>query len=297
MWRRYLPEIAEEKVRALFQASGFSNDDVERALGVAALCRLAFASVAGVHDPRPSGSLPVGSVISETQARKPRGRPRTARWAFWAGFLAAEMLQGSGRRLTSPFLARFSGVLLDRSIVEPGEIRTVLGKLRAEAKEHATAAARGLLEGALREGMGDKDFAQRLRTELGEGLNSTTHAPPVIEAGSLSERWVERLLKSRRSILRRARKYGPLGGGKAVVGIISSTAIARGLPLGSTANGGGTIHLGKGTDVLAPELPRIAGSEIQLTIPVEALVAEPSAAALYAVPEWWWTDWIPLWVS
>lgn len=292
---RYLPDVSRERVSVLLQQAGLSESHLEAVLGLAALCRLAFASVGEAADAPLSSGITEGAVISQTHHGRGRGRPRSARWAFWAAFTVRGELEAQGLRPTSKFLAKLVAILLNRT-VPPSEARTVFGKLRAEVRERATAAARRLLEGALKEAMGEREYARWVRANLGEGLNPTTHFPPVVERGKFSEPWLARLLEIRRAILRRTRKAGPLGQGESVLSITCGTRIASGLPLGGSANPGGTIHLGKAMEVPVPGPPPLQGGTIRLDIPLSALYGEPCSAALYALPLWWWKEWAPLWI-
>ena len=215
-----------------------------------------------------------------------RGRPQTARWAFWTAGFAREKGTAAGTPFSYSVLAQLIGALLGRH-VPTREVMTQLGRLRKAARNHASAAAAALLKNALKEDMKQQEFERWLRGYLGEDLEPTSQNPPRVVDGKLSDEWLRSLLKIRGELLRLVRKFGPLGGHEPVLGLRSISAIARGLPLGGSNRAAGTIHLGKAVDVLVPATPTVETRSVSLTFPVTLVNGEPCAAALCAVPAWW----------
>ena len=99
-WEDIVP-IRAERVSALFQELGVARADAEEiapwVLETTASCRLAFASAkADRETPMPSG-ISLGAILSQTQPRMSRGRPKTAQWGFWAAYLIREEVRLGGR--------------------------------------------------------------------------------------------------------------------------------------------------------------------------------------------------------
>ena len=174
-------------------------------LTFAALCRLAFATIATDDDlAEPGSSAPSQSIISQTAMRGRRGRPRTARWAFWTALLVRDHGLPSRRPLTSRDLADLVS-LLTRQAVPPTELRAQLGRLRREADAHARAAGEALLESPLKWKLSERAYVKQARDYLGVDLEPRTQYPPMIVNGQLNEAGHVRLAAVRRAILRAVR--------------------------------------------------------------------------------------------
>jgi hypothetical protein len=203
----------------------------------------------------------------------------------WAAYILCEEQNMLGKRPAYQFVAKLIGILLGRTM-SPGEVKKLFVGLQREAEEHATAEAHAILANNLKKDWGPKQFVQWIKGEFGEGLLPTSEMPPIIEHGQVSDQWLQCLLKTRRAILHRVKRYGPLAGYSPLVWVASVSRIMTRLPLGGSPGPGGTIHFGKALDVPTPSLS-FEGGTTSVTIPRRLLDSPPYAAVLYAVPTYW----------
>ncbi len=297
-WDDLLDVGTEDRVRALLEESGMTRADAELMAAwvseTAACCRLAFAALK-TTDAAPILEAPSPqAIISQTQPRPRRGRPSTAEWASLAGYLIHDRLRVRERHFFNyRFIAMLITILLGRE-VDVQEVKRQFWGMRKEARDRATEGAKVLLEGGLKEKMTEKEFERYFTTVVGEDLPTTAAMPPIVEHGKVRKEWLGKLLATRRAILRRVRRYGPLGGADPVVGIDSRSEVISGLSLGGSPGRSGMIHLGKGKDVPLPRRP-FTGSTTSVSIPQSLFSAAPYAVVLYAMPAWRW-EWMSMFV-
>jgi len=293
---RYLPDVPWQEIPKLLTTHGFAEPDNHGLsawiLETAALTRLAHASLVGTHESAFLSEMSL-ATLSRTATQLPRGRPQTARWAFWTSFLVRENVTIHGKAPTYGLLAGLIGILLNRGNVSPQEVRTVFVGLRREVTRCATAVAQEFLTTALKPGVSEKTFVQ-LYKDLEIGLTPDHQKPPMIKNGKLDEEWLKTLTKTRSEILRRTRKNGPLGGEPPYVGIDQSAEIGS-WTIGKRSQQGGTVHLGKGIEVPVPGIPSEGGA-VGISFSRNFLDGEPFAAQLYTVPGWW-GSWHSLFVA
>src|SRR5580765_3506612 len=241
-WEWYLPDVSTEHISQLLFEYGVPKTGADQltqgVLQTAALCRLAFASLEGTTDRLPQSSYPSEAVISQTQYGMRRGRPRTARWAVWAAYILCEELNMLGTRPAYQFAAKLIGSLLGRTM-PPSEVKKHFVGVQREADAHATAGAHAFLEHNLKKEWSPKQFRPWIKGELGEGLPATAELPPIIEHGQVSDQWLQALVNTRRAILHRVNKSGPLAGHRPLVWVASESRIMTQLPLGSSPGPGG----------------------------------------------------------
>ncbi len=310
-WKSYLSDVPLDEVQDLFTGTGIEGVELDSLMEWVfdriGLCRLAFASIIDTDGVSSTPSVPL-AVISQTRIGLATGRPKTAIWAFWAGYIIRESLRKDGLQITHEFLSKLIGLLLARSVPSV-KVRTQIGKLRNIAKEYATKAAYTFLKNPLKQELSEKEFKERLITVINEGLDAETINPPMVKNGKLDKKWVKRVVEKRRSILHRVEKHGPLVDHAPHVYLESATKIGTlHMNVASlnkyTKPKTGSIHFGKSLAVAEPlprvEVPSLAnkfgmsldkndeGNNVSsLTIPREALeVKEPGQALLLSVPVW-----------
>ncbi len=312
-WKFYLSDVPLDEVKGLFAGQGIEQAALDRLMewifDQAGLCRLAFASLTGTDEKQIQSDVPPEAIISQTNIGLTRGRPKTARWAFWAGYIIQKDLRGYGLTLTSEFMSEFIGRLLSRSIPAV-EVRTIFGELRAETIKHATDTARSFLNYPLRQELSDQRYKEQLVSQLSKGLDSETVMEPMVKDGKLDEGWVKGVVETRRSILRRIKRHGLLTGRSPEVLARSSTKLAVGLPANMRAFNNrtkpkiGAIHLGKSLSVPEPQsvmdMPSLednfsfslsrndeGDNVLSLSIPMEAFeMRDPVQAYIVSVPMW-----------
>jgi len=288
-WDCYLPDVPRDELNNLVRqwpvAEPSAPDWVHRVLETGAQCRLAFAFILDAADPLPSFGFPPEAIISETEYGVRRGRPRTARWAFWAAYVLCEELNLQGHRPSMKELAKLISILLGRA-TPPSEVRKILKTLRREAAQRATASAQWLLSNKLQRHRGHKDFRVWLQNRYSEGLEPTTEFPPIIEHGQVSAAWLDTVGKTRRAILTRVGRSGPLAGASPLVWLASSSRLVSRFPLGGDPGIGGRVHLGKALEVPTPHRP-FEGGTTSISFPRHWFENPPTAAVLYAVPAYW----------
>lgn len=310
-FEKCLVGVPTDQIFPLLNEFGFANPYKlqEWLFSKAALCRLAFASIIESDGKPVSFSVPDESIISRTEFGMGKGRPKTAQSGFWLAYIIRQELKGFEKNVTSAFLSRLVGILLN-SKVEPEKMRSVLGDQRKEAEKRATEAAKFILENNLMEDWTEKKFRRYTKGYLEETLSPDAYWPPVIENGKVSQEWLENLLSIRKAILRKTKKSGPLGGQAPRVDMASHTRVSIELPLTpppfyNSPKRDGLIHFGKGVNVPVPmslfEQEKRNGGDIGFSLtcnkeggstsvrfPAQLLnKREPFMAALYAVPAWW----------
>jgi len=307
-WTKYLGDIAKDEIVSLLTKEGFANPHAAQQWinEEAAHCRLSFASLVDTDERALSFSVPKEAIISCTQLGMSKGRPQTARWGFWTGYLLKQECSRE-KDLSSRFLAELIGILLGYG-VRSEKVRTIFPELRREAEEQATSAARMFRENILKPDLSEKQFKRDLTSYIGKDLLPDSSMPPMIEQGTLSEDWVQNVIATRKAILRRIRKHDLLGGQNPIIRTSSLTRVVVNVPLnplnppvGSSSSEGGMIHLEKSNDVPIP-LPVLRqeksmsfsftgdkdGGTTSIGFPQSSLdKQDPFAAALYAVPMWW----------
>ena len=288
-WDWYVPDVSNEELNALIsrwpETALHADDVVRRVLQIGTLCRLAFASLLDADGPVPHFHFPPDAIISQTQYGLRRGRPRTARWAFWTAYLLIEELNGQGQGPTLQNLSKLISILLGRQ-TPSSEVKKILEELRREATRRATAAAQFLLDEKLQQGLSPTDFRERLKSRYSEWLEPTTEFPPIIEHGQVTTAWLAAVMKTRRAILARVHRTGPLAEVRPLVRLASSSPLVTRFPLGGDAGPGGRLHLGKGVEVPTPSRP-FAGGTTSIAFPRYVFESPPVAAVLYAVPSYW----------
>jgi hypothetical protein len=309
-YQQYLDGIDLKKIPALLQQFGINDlSTYEWLFENAALCRLSFASLILSSEKGRLFHAPQGAIISQTQFGMVKGRPKTARWAYWLGYLVRRDLIIQGKQPTSEFLSKLIGILLSRHIPAV-EVRTILGDLRKEAEKHATEAAQGLLKNALQQELSDNQYIDQVKTDIEKTLSPKAQYWPAIENGKVREGWLEDVRQIRGSILARVKKYGPLAGEGPLISVERATKLIEGMPLGSLVGHSpiesGTIHMGKSQSmpIPPPMLEQIGdvslsqtkhaegGGTTSLKFPTRALdINQPYAAAIQALPHWW-SEWL-----
>ena len=312
-WEQYLDDIPKDKVEEALWEYGLVDPSVIIWLfEKAAECRLAFASLSldenNVKE-RLSFNVPEESIISHTRLGMAKGRPKTAQWAFWFGYMLRNDLSTQERRPTSDDLAKIIGILLNRRNITGVEVRTKFGRFRKDIKKHATEAAREYLQNHLKPKMSNAAYGKKYKSEMEEMCTPESYMWPLIETGKVRDEWLKAMLKTRISILRRVKKYGPLAGQAPLLLIRIQTKLIHGAPLtdvvGSSPQPSREIHLDKSKEVpvsrplLRQNLTSLGevalsvsrkddGSTMSLKFPGKALmIQELYAAALVALPVWW----------
>jgi hypothetical protein len=286
IWRRYLADVPWQGIPGLLRAHGVSEADnpgmAAWILHTAALLRLAHASL----DDTPERESILGVVpgtLSRTTIKSPRGRPKTARWAFWTAFLMHRNLRINGKPPTYDLLTGLIRILLSPRRVAPEEVRTVFVELRREVTRCATVAAQEILMTALKAGVNEKAFIQPYK-DREKDLAPDSQMRPMVKDGKLNKKWLKTVIETRRAILHRVRKDGPLGGELPIISIEHSANIGS-WAFGGLSRPGGTVHLGKATEVPVPGIPSEGGT-IGISFSRNFLNGEPFASRLYAVPAW-----------
>ncbi len=287
-WGAYLPGVAVEAVAECLRECGVPERAVvtsaDKILSLAARCRLAFAQIDTVREvPDGSSSVPSQAIIGQTGTHKQRGRPSTARWAFWAALIVAYTFAHTveWKRATSRQLAELVSILLSQQ-VGPEKVRSQLAQLRREAEVHARATAEALLQDPMKSHLTEQAFAKHMRTLMEQDLTPSTEFPPMIVRGRLNEAWLQRLMIVRRGILETVHQHGPLGGEAPTLQLLSIAEVRHGLPL-SGPGSLGTVHLDKGVDAAIPTVQEPAG-RISVTL---SLDKPPYGVVLCAFPHWW----------
>jgi len=287
-WAAYLPGVGVEAVAEFLRECGvLEGADVRSAdkiLSLAARCRLAFAQIDTVREVLDgSSSVPSQAIISQTGTHKRRGRPSTARWAFWAALIVAYTFAHTveWKRATSRQLAELVSILVGQA-VRPEKVRSQLAQLRREAEAHARATAESLLQDPMESHLTEQAFAKHLRSLMEQDLTPSTEVPPMIVRGRLNEAWLQRLVIVRRAILETVRRHGALGGEAPTLQLLSIAELRHGLPL-SGPGSLGTVHLDKGVDAEIPTVEEPAG-RISVTL---SLDKPPYGVVLGAFPHWW----------
>jgi len=313
-YQQYLKNIDLKKIYSLLQHSGVNEQSIYDWLcQEGALCRLSFANLIMSSDKGHIFHYPQEAIISQTQFGMKRGAPKTARWAFWLGYIVRRDLLIQGKQPTSEFLSKLISILLKRN-VPAVEVRTILGQLRKEAKKHATEVAQGLLKNTLNQEVSENKYRSQMKTDLEETLSPNDQIWPAIENGKVREEWLKDVLQVRRSILKRVRKHGPLAGQEPLVEIKHATRLIQGAPLGLTGGAPaqpGEIHIGKSQTIPAPQpvLEQIGdvslshtkhaegGGTTSLKFPDYAVdINQPYAAAIIALPVWL-QEWLRVQIS
>ncbi len=318
-WEQYLDDVPKDKVEEALTESGLYVPSVITWLfEKAAECRLAFASLSlNEHNDteKPSFPVPEKSIISQTRFGMAKGRPKTAQWAFWFGYMLKDDLSTKEKKPTSDYLAKIIGLLLNRRRVAGVEVRTKFSEIRKDAEKHATETARDYLHNNLNPEISSTAFGKRFKSDMEEVSTPENQWWPVIENGKVRDEWLDAMLKTRSSILRRIKKHGPLAGQAPLLEIKTQTKLIHQAPLtelvGSSPQPSGEIHLDKTKEVPLPRpllqkdlssLGEVAlsiskkedGSVTKLKFPADVLaIQEPFAAALVALPAWW-NEWMRL---
>lgn len=316
-WEQYLDDVPKDKVEEALKEYGLVDPSVIIWLfEKAAECRLAFASLSlngnNVKE-RLSFDVPEKSIISHTRLGMAKGRPKTAQWAFWFGYMLKGYISTQERKPTSDYLANIICILLNRRYITGVEVRTKFGKFRKDTKEHATEAARECLQNNLNPEISNAAYGKKFKSDMEETCTPETRMWPLIEKGKVRDEWLKAMLKTRISILRRVKKHGPLAGQAPLLFIRTLAKLIHGVPLtdvvGSSPQPSGNIHLDKSKEVPIPHpllqqnltsLGEVAlsvskkddESTMSLKFPGNALaIQEPYAAALVALPVWW-NEWV-----
>lgn len=284
-----LPEGCREAIRGLLQSwsntTTYDSDQlIEWILENSALCRLAFASLKGSSGDFPKPTMRAESVISVTQPELPTGRPSTRRWAFWAGYILRQQLNGDGQpRPPYKFVSQLIAILLERSEISTEETQIEFVKLRKTTKERAIAMAKQMLADGLKQDLTADEFARGFLDSFND-LAPTALMPPIIEHGKINEQWLQGLLQTRSVILEYVKKHGPLAGEEPVV---ATDAIKRlgSMSFDDSSNLAGVLHLGKAKEIPIPR-PPAAGMTVSRTFPRSHIEGPPQAAQLYALPAW-----------
>jgi hypothetical protein len=277
----YLPDVSQERVGAWLAACGAPSETGPKLLETAALCRLAFARLESGTGFVPVGGVAPGeSIISQTQTEPTGGRPATTRWAFWT----VQMIRDSGlppaqTRLKSRQLADLVHILTGRQIMAD-ELRGEFGRLRMEANDRASRAARVLLDRPIRAELTDEEFAAFFREGLSTGLEPDTQVLPMVVNGRLNEDWLTRLVRVRRAILRRVEELGVLTGERPMLRLFTISQVVRGMPLGPPPPV--KVHLGKALNVQSPTSSKASTVSVSVD-----LATPPYGVALCALPQWW----------
>ena len=288
LWHRYLPDVPWEDIPKPLQAHGVRGADIEGLSGwilnIAALVRLAHASLDNVPGCQ-AGSDSFLSTLSQTTNGPVRGRPKTARWAFWASFLIRENLRIDGKAPSYALLTDVIRILLSPRRVSKDEVRSGFVKLRRDAKKCAVEAAQDFLKTVLKADIDEKTFIQFCKKDLEKDLAPDSQMPPLIRNGKVNEDWLNAVINTRRAILKGVRKAGPLAGKDPLVGVEDRSMVGSG-SFSRISHPSGTVHLGKATEVPIPGLPS-EGCTVGLSFSRHFLDSEPYASRLYAVPAWW----------
>ncbi len=317
-WEQYLDDVPKDKVEQALTESGLYVPSVIAWLfEKAAECRLVFASLSlneSNDTERPSFPVPEKSIISHTRFGMAKGRPKTAQWAFWFGYMLKDDISTKERKPTSDYLAKIIGMLLNRQNLTGVEVRTKFGTLKRDAEKHATDAAREYLQN-LNPEISNKAFGKHFKSHMEEVSTPENNWWPVIENGKVRDEWLDAMLKTRSSILRRVKKHGPLAGQAPLLEVKTLTKLIHGAPLTDMVGGSplpsGEIHLDKSKEVPLPRpllqknlssfgevalsiAKKADGSTMSLKFPADVLtIQEPFAAALVALPVWW-NEWMRL---
>lgn len=287
IWHRYLADVPWQRIPELLKTHGVSGADNQGLsawiLHTAAATRLAHASLVNTSKSEfLSETSP--ATLSQTTGKPTRGRPQTARWAFWTGFLIRQNVKIGGKTPTYQFLTGLIAILLAPRRVALEEVRTVFVELRREVTHCATQAAQDILTSVLKVGMDEKAFIQPYK-ELEKDLAPDSQMRPMVIDGKIDKGWLTTVIKTRRDLLRRARKEGPLGGAPPVVGVEHSTNLGS-WAIGGPSRPGATVHLRKSIEVPVPGIPAEGGT-FGTSFSRNFLDGEPFAARLYAVAAWW----------
>ncbi len=195
------------------------------------------------------------------------------------------------------------------------EVRTKFSEIRKNSIKHATEAAREFLQNTLNPEISNRAFGKHFKSDMEEVSTPESQWWPVIENGKVRDEWLDAMLKTRSSILRRVKKHGPLAGQAPLLEIKTQTKLIHGAPLtdvvGNSPQPSGEIHLDKSKEVSLPRpllqqdlssfgevalsiAKKADGSTASLKFPVDFLtIQEPFAAALVALPVWW-NEWMRL---
>lgn len=297
--KMYLSDIRLEDLQDLQVTWGIDETQMGALLDMAALSRLAFSTLMNSTYPPPSppATVPEESILSQTRYGMQRGRPKTAEWAFWAAYLIRRTLKEDGKACTFESLSKFIERLLNRNTLFEKEVRTEFGKIRRKAKNHATVAAKVLLDKQLHRRMKDEGFERWIRTPIekqlkkvnplqGEDKTSQFQLQPVGMDGKIHVAWIKKLVKIRRAILNRVAKKGVLTGEEPDVWISPHEVLITTRFLGDSSPPAGTIHLDKCSDVDLPH-PKIEGRTINVSVPNDSSDMNPYAATLVSLPIWW----------
>lgn len=309
-WEQYIDSKSMEGIILLFKQQGLENEKFNRwVFENAALCRLAFSSL-NMESRKPGFTeVPKEAIISQTKVGMGKGRPETAKWAFWISYIIRQKINIKGKQATSNFLGEFTGILLNR-IVSDVEARTKFSGIRKAIETHAEGAARFLLVNVLKEKLSDQRFREYTFSTFKDVLKENTQMWPMVENGKIRDEWLENTVRVRASILKRAQKNGPLAGQLPEINILSATKLIQGLPLNKLSSIAvdqpGKVHLEKNKDVDLPQ-PLLEQEEISiigevllshsrigkenktaLRFPEDALnIRQPYASAIVSMPNWW----------
>jgi hypothetical protein len=161
--RRYLPDVPWPKIPELLTTHGLSEPQSQElsewVLEAAAVIRLAHASLVNTLETESLSGAPPGT-LSRTAYTLQRGRPKTARWAFWTSFLFRQRVKINEQVPTHKLLADLIGVLLSPRKVSPEEVRTEFVRMRRETEKCAVLAAEVFLETTLRASMSERAFSR-----------------------------------------------------------------------------------------------------------------------------------------
>lgn len=310
-WNKILQDVPTDDVAEVLEKCGAVNSQAgqEWVFETIAQCRLAFASLINTKKQLSSFRLPDKSIISSTVFERPRGRPKTAQWAFWAMFIIQKEIKAQEKELTSKNISSIVELLLSRSF-SAEKVRSEFVELRKTADKHGAESAQVLLNGPIGQKLSKNQFKKNITNDFGKVFDPDTDMSPMIKNGKVDDEWVEGLTNLRKSILRRVKRTDILCGLAPVVGITSRTKLFDSIPMKLTqvrnsSKEIGGIHLGKSEEV---EVPRSVyeqedlkgakvslktessgnGGKISIEFPEYFLSAQdPFMAAVYAVPVWW----------
>lgn len=306
-WGKYFNNDSIEKVKILLQQFGKDDPTLhERLLERAALCRLSFASLKLNTEEAKAFGICSEAVISQTCYGMKEGHPKSAKWAFWVGYLIKKELKFNGKPPSSDFLSKLISILLTRKVTQE-EARTKFSQLKSDAEDHAIKAARVFLRNNLFADLDDTEYETALNNYMGR-FSETAQVGSFIVNGKIPKEWQDAIVKIRRSILMHIGAYGLLAGQEPFVKFDTATKIIHGVPIGGFVSDRpipkGTIHLEKANEIDFPQ-PVLQqtinpvesslnikkdkeGGTMSLNFPVEAVTkGEPYAAAIIAVPVWW----------
>ncbi len=307
-YQQYLDGIDLNEVSSILQLGGFPDTDTQNwVFEQAALCRLSFATLpSSVYDAEKRFNFP---VISKTQSGMAKGRPRTARWAYWLGYIVKKDLLSNGKQLTSGYLSQLIALLLCSKVPPQSvEVRTIFGKLKKEAEACAMRTASIILKDTLKPEETDKQFIKHLKADFEWDLSPDTQMWPMVENGRVRDEWLNSVANLRRSILKKIKKHGLLIGQEPQIKAQGYTRLIQGLPVGSVAATtsvlADNIHLEKGKDIRTPKplleqdisslgevsITQTRSAEmiqVALRFPTQAMnIDEPFVAVLIATPRW-----------